>query len=254
MESISNVKISIIMPAYNASKNIQKSIDSVLSQTYKNWELFIINDCSTDNTLGIIQEYRKSDNRIKLINLEENSGVANARNQGIKRATGSLVAFLDSDDYWTKNKLKKQRNFMLVNNYKFTYSNFHVVNDEGVLLDTRIAPNKSDYKTLLKSNHIGCLTVMVDTQLIKENLMKTIGHEDYLTWLSILKKEIIAYNTNETLGYYRISKDSLSGSKIKAAKWQWNIYTNELGISKISSSYYFLIYLYNGLKKSISAS
>ena len=163
------------------------------------------------------------------------------------------MLFLDSDDLWTNDKLMKQLYFMIENEYDFTYNNFYVINNESEIIDERIAPEELSFRKLLKSNHIGCLTVMVKTSIIRDHLMKSIGHEDYLTWLNILSSGVTAMNTNQTLGYYRVSLGSLSNSKTKAARWQWNIYRKELKLNLIISLYYFSFYIYNGLKKNINS-
>lgn len=249
IKHLTKPKVSIIMPAYNAETNIGEAIKSVMNQTYDNWELLITNDCSTDGTLKIIDTFIQIDKRISVNSLKSNSGVAVARNLGIKLANGDYIAFLDSDDYWDKYKLNKQIDFMLENNYVFTYTNFYVVNDEGEKIGKRIAPSEASYHDLLKGNFIGCLSVVLETKLVKDNPMCTVGHEDYLTWLRILRTGVRAHNTNEVMAFYRIGTSSLSSNKLRAAKWQWNIYTKELGINKIRSFHYFLNYLVRGFSK-----
>lgn len=240
--------ISIIMPAYNANKTIQESIESILKQTYTNWELIIIDDSSKDNTLNIIEEYRKNDHRIKIIKNEENLGVAETRNKGLNKAQGDYIAFLDADDMWINTKLEKQLTFMLNNNLTFTFTDIIVLNggkEKEIHFDKVI-----DFNKLLKSNQISCLTVMLESSLILESRMKSIGHEDYLFWLEIIKKnDIKAYNVNEVLGYYREASGSLSSNKIKAAKWQWNIYRNELNLPFLQSVINFTFYAINGIAK-----
>lgn len=246
-------KVSIIMPAFNAEKNISFSIDSALNQTYRDFELIIINDASKDDTLEVVKSY--NDDRIKIIDLKQNGGVANARNTGIKEATGEYVAFLDSDDLWLPEKLEKQLLFAESNKHEFTFTDYYVLDT----LDSKTGKekirkhNKSvTFNQLKKSNQIGCLTVLVKSEIIKRNLMPLIRHEDYATWLQILKNEkIIAYNQGEPLSRYRVHGESLSGDKFKSAKWHWEVYRDFLGMNILSSVYNFIFYTVNGVLKRV---
>ena len=138
--------ISIIVPVYNSEKFIGDTIKTVEQQTYKNWELILVNDCSTDNSTSIIEEQIKKDNRIKLINLQENSGAAIARNNGIEEAKGRYIAFLDADDFWDKEKLKEQISFMKENNYAFTFTGYEFSDENGKKTGKRVnVPEKLTY-------------------------------------------------------------------------------------------------------------
>lgn len=244
-----NNLVSIIMPAYNASETIKDSIDSVISQTYTNWELIVVDDCSTDNTLSIIEKHQEKDNRIKVLRNVENLKVAKTRNKGLDQAQGDFIAFLDADDMWFENKLEKQLKFMLKQNVDFSYTNITRINNDGEYKELYF-DDSVDYKKLLKSNQVSCLTVMLKSELTKNLRMKDIGHEDYMFWLEILKgNNVVAYNVNEVLAYYRVGNNSLSSNKLRAAKWQWNIYRNELGLSFISSALNFIIYSIKGVLK-----
>jgi len=154
--------VSIITPAYNSEKTIGEAIQSVLNQTYQNWEMIIINDCSRDQTLQIVITYSLKDNRITVIDLERNNGVANARNIGIKKAKGRYIAFLDSDDLWSPQKLSKQVDFMKEKKCYFSYTAYEIISADGSKLDKTVSvPPEQEYEILLKQNTIGCLTVMV---------------------------------------------------------------------------------------------
>lgn len=133
--------VSIITPSYNSAKFIGKTIDSVISQTYKNWEMIIIDDCSTDSSAEFIKTYEEKDSRIKLVQLKENSGAAVARNIGIQLAQGRFIAFLDSDDSWLPEKLERQIDFMLFNDYSFTYTSYLKVDEGGKVLGIVPIPN-----------------------------------------------------------------------------------------------------------------
>jgi teichuronic acid biosynthesis glycosyltransferase TuaG len=245
-----NDLVSVIMPAYNSEKYISESIESVISQDYENWELIVVDDCSKDSTKRIVKEYMKKDGRIKLIPLKKNLGVSNARNTAIRESKGKYIAFLDSDDLWHRCKLSKQISFMRENEYTFTFSNYELISDEGKLLDKKInAPNKVNYKRLLKGNPIGCLTVVIDQENIRNIHMPSIRHEDYATWLEILRKNVIAHNVGECLALYRKTNKSLSSNKFKAIVWTWNIYRKNQKLNLIRSTYSMFWYVINTLKK-----
>lgn len=242
--------VSIIMPAYNAEKFIGSSIESVLSQSYHNFELIIVDDGSKDSTHNLIEIYSKQDSRIKFYKNKKNLGVSDTRNAGIRVAKGKYIAFLDSDDLWSKDKLDIQIQFMKDNNYDFTFGNYEIIDEESNKKNKIVfAPREVTFKKLLKGSRIGCLTVVFNHEKIKWPGMKNIGHEDYLAWLSILNETEKGYGINQTIGYYREMTTSLSGNKIKAAKWQFNIYNSELGLGYIRSIWYFLNYAINALTK-----
>lgn len=244
------MKVSIITPAYNAENNISDCINSVLSQTYENWEMFIVDDASTDNTVSIIKHYQSLDKRIKLINSSKNKGPAMARNLAIAAATGRYIAFLDSDDLWLSHKLSTQLEFMNNQHVVLCYSSYKVINENGIELSNyRIPKLAVNYKTLLKGCIIGNLTAIYDSKILGKVYMEDVGHEDYTLWLKILKNVDFAYGINDVLAEYRISSHSVSRNKIKSAAWQWNIYRKIEKISVTRSLYYFLHYAINGLRK-----
>ena len=244
--------VSIITPMYNSGKFIKDTIDSVLSQTYKEWEMIIVDDCSTDISPEIVKSYVDTESRIKYIRTDKNSGVSNARNIALKNANGQYIAFLDSDDIWDKEKLEKQINFMKEKDCAISFTSYELIDEENKRLDkiVRVVPS-IDYKTLLKGNILGCLTVIIDkSKLDFEIKMSGVRHEDYVLWLSILKRGYIAYGIDDVLAQYRKSLTSLSGNKLKSAMWTWNIYRNIEKIPLYKSIYYFINYGINGIKKS----
>lgn len=246
-----NPLVSVIMPAYNASKYIRNSIESVINQTYHQWELLIVNDCSKDDTLSICQEYEKHYCNIRVINLEKNSGVAIARNVGIKNSQGKYIAFLDSDDIWGREKLKKQLNLMNSKDASFVFSSYEIMKDNGEKTGKIIrAPKAVDYNLLLKGNSIGCLTVLIDREKVKNFEMPLIKHEDYATWLKILyENDITAYSVQESLAYYRRTAGSVSSNKIKSITWNWKIYHDYLRHSKLKSTLMLVRLIINNIKK-----
>jgi teichuronic acid biosynthesis glycosyltransferase TuaG len=243
--------VSIITPAYNCEKFIVDTIESVIAQSYLNWEMIIINDKSSDNTKSIVEKYCSIDSRIKLINQEKNSGVAKARNVGIEAAEGRFIAFLDSDDCWKNDKLKKQLEFMKKNDYALTYTSYEYISEDGKKLNKIInIPSSQNYKQGLKNTIIGCLTVIVDREKVGDFEMPQLSHgEDHATWLKIMKSGHVAYGLNENLALYRVSKKSLTGNKFKVVKLQWKNYRENEGLSSILSFYYFIAYLINAFKK-----
>ena len=232
--------VSIITPSYNSEKFIGNAIESVISQIYKNWEMIITDDCSTDNTVDVIEKYCRKDNRVKLIRLENNRGPAIARNRSIEAAKGRYIAFLDADDQWSLEKLEKQIQFMQSNHIEFSYANYNTMDENGnKLKKIIIAPEKLNYRQLLKANKIGCLTVVYDTQRIGKVYMPLIRkRQDYGLWLNILQKVEYAYNVNEVLGTYRLLTNSLSSNKVDLLKYNYALFRNHENLTILESLYY----------------
>ncbi len=243
----SNNLFSIIMPAFNAEKTIGASIDSVLHQTDQEFELIIVDDASSDNTLRIINSYK--DSRIKLIINNENSGVALSRNRAIEIATGKYIAFLDSDDIWLPEKLEKQRE-VFNEGISVVCSAYKTIDEEGNVNNKCIFfKEKISYHDMLKSNFIPNLTAAYDSHLLGKFYQKKIGHEDYVMWLEVLKKGQLARCIPECLAYYRVTNKSLSSNKLKAMHWQFMIYREYLNMNIFKSIYYFIFYALNAIKK-----
>jgi len=231
----------------------QQTIESVLSQSYQNWEMLIIDDCSTDNSIEIIEKYIKQDKRIKLLKTKCNSGSpTEPRNIGIKNAQGRFIAFLDSDDLWLPDKLERQIALFDDVNVSIVYSNYEKMTGEGERKNRIIkAPKGLNYKQLLKSNYIGCLTAMYDVSKSGKVFFSDYRHEDYVLWLTILRFGYIALNTNTIGALYRERRDALTSKKLMVLKWQWIIYRNFLKLSVINSIYYFSFYAVNAFLKHI---
>ena len=241
--------VSIIMPNYNGAKYISEAIESVISQTYLFWELIIIDDCSTDNSINIIEEYVAKHKSIKLIRLLKNSGAAIARNIGIENAVGRYIAFLDCDDIWLPYKLEKQLDFMNNNNLAMTFSSYYVINEIGEIKGVRTIKERITYKDLLKTNWIGNLTGIYDTQKVGKVYMENVKYEDYTLWLKILKKVEYAFGIDEPLAKYRVLPNSYSSNKFRAMKWTWNIFRRIEKLELLPSVYYLANYIYYGIKK-----
>ena len=249
-----SIIVSIITPCYNSKSTIQETIQSVLAQTYPHWEMLIIDDCSTDGSDVIIQQYCKQDARIKYFKTEKPSGSpALPRNIGLDHARGDYICFLDSDDCWFPEKLEEQMKFITQHGYDFVYSNYEKMSFEGER-NNRIIRTKhfSNYRDNLKTCEIPCLMALLKREIIGgTRFITNESKEDYIFWLAILKKGITAYNTNLVHGLYRESYKSRSSNKINMAKAQWHILRHIEKINLISSACFLTTYLWYGVKKFI---
>lgn len=242
--------ISVITPSYHSARFIRETIESVLAQTYTNWEMIIVDDCSTDDTVEIVKEYTERDQRIRLFQLKQNSGTAVARNLAIDMSRGRYLAFLDSDDQWLPKKLEKQLHFMRERQIAFSFTQYRNIDESGKTGSIVSIPNHVNYEQSLKQNVIGCLTVMLDRKLIGSVKMVNIrSRQDYALWLSLLKKGHLAYGLQEVLAKYRNVENSLSSNKIKVARQNWKVYREIEKLSLTKSLWYFLNYMYFKLKK-----
>jgi glycosyltransferase involved in cell wall biosynthesis len=242
--------ISIITPSYNSEQFISQTIKSVLCQTYTNWEMIIVDDRSTDNSVQIVEKYIQNDSRIKLIKLEKNSGPAIARNKAIEEAKGRYIAFLDADDLWLPEKLDRQIIFMHKNSLSFTYSSYHLIDENSKIFGTFTTKEYITYKSMLKTCNVGCLTVIYDTQVLGKQYMPNIAkRQDYGLWLQILKDINVTKGIIEPLATYRILRNSVSSNKLNAARYQWKIYRDVENLNLLKSIYYFMHYAIYGIIK-----
>lgn len=243
--------ISIIVPCYNSQAYIKQAIDSVRAQIYSDWELIIVDDCSTDNSAAIIQEYIRNDNRIKYLKTKKPSGSPTLpRNMGIEAAKGRFIAFLDSDDAWLPDKLEKQVKLFDDERVAIVFSDYEKMSEEGERNNRVIkAPMKVSYKQLLRGNVIGCLTAIYDTAKVGKMFFMQHTHEDYILWLSILKKGFVAVNTGTVEALYRVRRNSVSSNKLKVLSWQWDIYRNIEKTGLLKAMYYFAHYAYKAYRK-----
>lgn len=248
---MNNHLVSVVTPCYNASSFIGESIRSVLSQTYSNWEMLIVDDCSTDNSAGIVREYASQDSRIKYFSTEKASGSpVRPRNIGVANAKGRYIAFLDSDDVWLPSKLERQLPLFEDPSVALAYSYYEKMTEKGERNNRVVyAPNEVTYNRLLLGNVIGCLTAVYDVAKLGKMYFPNHSHEDYILWLSILKQGGIARNTNTVEALYRVREKSISSDKKQAMSWQWDIYRNVEGFGVLRSAYYFLNYAYKAFRK-----
>ena len=215
--------VSIIMPSYNCGNFVVETIRSVQAQTYQNWEIIFVDDCSTDDTIAKVSELRDKDNRIHVYENVSNSGAAISRNNALKKAEGRWIAFLDSDDLWYPEKLEKQIRFMKVNGYAFSYTNTEDMDESGRLTNTYwTGPKHITRRGMFNYDWIGCLTVMYDREKIGLIQIADIKkNNDYAIWLKVIKKAD-CYLLDDILAKYRLRKGSISReSKFKLIKWHY---------------------------------
>lgn len=222
-------KVSIIMPNYNCEKFLGETITSVLNQTYQNWELLVVDDCSSDNSVEVISSFCNNDERIKLFVNEKNSGAAASRNWAMREATGKWIAFLDSDDLWLPEKLEKQLAFMVNNGYRFSYTSYEHVDENGEKLHIKVTgPKVLSKRKMFRYCYPGCLTVMYDCSdigivQIPDEIAN--GENDYAIWLKVVKY-YKCYYLSDILSLYRVRNSSLShkSSKLRLIKNHFKLF------------------------------
>lgn len=242
--------VSIIMPNYNSEKYIEATIKSVLAQTYQNWELLFVDDCSSDRSLEIAQSFE--DERITILFTDKNGGAALARNKAIEKARGKWIAFLDSDDLWMPEKLEKQITYMQNNDISFSYTDYEVIDENNKTVSIfKPRLDVCKYKDILKHNYIGCLTVIYDSEKIGKVLMpvNAVKREDLACWLSILKNGAQAHCLHECLAQYKVHSNSVSSNKLKMVKYQWQVYRKVERINMFKSVYYLAYWAVTGVLK-----
>ncbi|MCK4679163.1 MAG: glycosyltransferase family 2 protein [Bacteroidales bacterium] len=251
MSGSQNTLVSIITPVYNYERYIAEAIESVLAQTYTNWEMIIVDDRSTDDSPEIVKKYAKKDHRIKLIELPENLGAAMARNKALEHAKGRYIAFLDSDDIWDGRKLAKQIAFMQKNNSPVTFTSYELINENGTRLNHVIhSVKKLSLNDYLKNTIIGFSTAIIDTEQTGSiSFMDIKTRSDTQLWITLFKKGFFACGLDEVLVKYRKDHKSLSSNKIKAALQVWRLYYKIENIGLFRSLYSFLFYGINAIKK-----
>lgn len=227
-------KVSVITPVYNAEKYLRSTIDSVLNQTYKNIEMILVDDCSTDNSAEIIKDIMEKHPEVIYFKQSDNLGAGAARNKALEIACGQYVAFLDSDDLWIFNKIEKQICLMKESGSPFSYTAIEMIDeDDNIIKNRRNIPEQCNYSYLLHNTIIATSSVVLDRSVLGDVRMPLRrGGQDYATWLKLLRTGIIAYGINESLVKYRICKDSLSSNKLKSVKQIWEIQTQDEKINK----------------------
>lgn len=246
--------VSVIMASYNKEKYISESINSVINQTYPDWELIISDDGSEDNTCSIVKRFTENDSRIKLVQSSVNLGAAHARNTALSKATGRYIAYLDADDLWCPDKLLKQLDYMRENGYAMCYTSYDIIESNGEFRKTIHIPPKVNYEDFLKKPLTCSHSIMIDTAVVDKQLMimpDIRRGQDAATWLKILKSGIIGYGLDDSLAKYRRNEGSLSSNKLKAVKRTWYLYREVEKLSFVQSTRYFISYAFNAAKKYI---
>lgn len=236
--------VSIITPSYNSAKYIADTIEAICKQTYMNWELLITDDCSTDDSVKIIKNYMIKDTRIKLQQLDVNSGAGVCRNKSIEAAQGRYIAFCDSDDIWMPHKLEMQLRFINQKDCAFVYSSYMLMNEKKEVLGVSVCRNQETFTSMKRDNGIGCLTVLYDTAKVGKMYMSSLRkRQDWGLWLEILRKCKVAYGMKEPLAYYRLRQGSISNKKLTLMRHNVNVYRTILHYSLVKA-YLFCIFVF----------
>lgn len=246
-----NGLVSIITPTYNSEKFITETIQSVQNQTYQNWEMLIVDDCSSDKTVDIIQQFMEDDHRIHLLRLNKNSGASKARNEAIKLVKGDYMTFLDADDIWFSDFIQNSIDKIDKTGIPFVFSSYRRSNEnlEFVYSDF-IVPQKVTYTDILKTNSISCLTAFLDVKELGVKQMPDIRkRQDMGLWLKYLKEIPYAYGIQEPKAIYRIRENSLSRDKKALIKYQWQFYRDVEKLSFFESVYYMIQWMVRGFLK-----
>lgn len=241
--------VSIITPSFNAAKFITQTIQSVQNQTHQHWEMIIMDDSSSDETVSIIEKIANDDNRIHFFQLKKNSGTGIARSTALAKASGRYIAFLDADDLWKPEKLEKQLDFMKANNLYFTFSFYDCINEAGKPLNRRIeAPLHLSYRQLFFCNYIGNLTGIYDANYFGKTAVSSIRkRQDWMMWLTILKKIQFAQPVPESLAFYRIRENSISFSKLDLIKHNFSVYRTHHRLNLIVATICMIGFLFTQL-------
>lgn len=241
--------VSIITPSFNSEKFILQTIQSVRGQTYKNWEMIIVDDCSSDRTISIIKKISSQDDRIQLFQLDTNSGTGIARNTALHYATGKYISFLDADDLWKPQKLEKQIDFLLKHDLPFTFSFYECINESGEPLNRRVeAPRNLSYTQLFFCNYVGNLTGIYDADYFGKIAVSPIRkRQDWMMWLTILKKIQFAQPVPESLALYRIRENSISASKLDLLKHNFSVYRMHHRLNLIGATFCMIGFLFTQL-------
>lgn len=235
--------VSVITPVYNCEKTIGRTIESVINQTFNDFEMIIVDDKSSDKTAEVVEDYQKKDKRIKYYLLNKKGGASAARNTAIKKAQGRYMAFLDGDDLWYPEKLEKQIKFMQDNDYAFTYTDYEYIDRKDNKLGIyRKCPNKMSYYRMLIGDSVGCLTVVYDAKKAgKIQIPELKKRNDYALWCIVLKSLKKGYKYNEILSLYRKGDNSnnlSSGNKIKLLKYHYIVHRNINKFNPIKALYF----------------
>ncbi len=238
--------VSVIMPSYNSERHIKEAIESLQAQTFKDWELLVTDDCSSDSTYEIVAGIAKRDSRLRLFSTIKNTGAAAVRNNSLLHAQGRYIAYLDSDDLWKPTKLEKQIAFMQKRKAAFSCCSYEVIGADGEPLGKIVRMlDTCDYKGFLTHNLLQTVGIMADTTRLDKELLVMPDmrrRQDAATWLQVLKAGHVCYGIPEVLCSYRRVAGSLSSNKLKAAQGVWHIYRDVEHLNLTTATYCFVRY------------
>jgi teichuronic acid biosynthesis glycosyltransferase TuaG len=235
--------VSIVTPAYNATRFVPQTIESVLSQTYTDWELLIVDDCSEDDTVSVVGSYATRDSRVCLLRHQRNCGPAQARETALQASRGRYIAFLDSDDLWLPQKLEHQLAFMQRRQATLCFTQFRRVDAEGHTVGRLInIPERLTYRDLLKNTAIATSSVIIDRDKAGPFQMTRTYYDDYALWLQILRRGFVAHGLREDLMRYRVVGKSVSRNKLRSATMVWRLYRDVERLGVLQSAWCFSHY------------
>lgn len=247
--------VSVLMPTYNSKKYVDAAVSSVIKQTYTDWELIVVDDCSWDGTYELIERLALNDSRIRLLRHKVNSGAGLARTKALNNATGRFISYLDADDIWYPNKLERQLDFMLSNKIAFSCASYEVIDDLGKPLNKYVYMKpKVDYVGFLTNNLLQTVGIMADTNLMDKALLEMPPlkrRQDAATWLQVLKSGQVNYGMQEVLCQYRRTANSLSSNKLRAVQGVWSLYRKIERLPLMFSCYCFVRYAFVAVWKRV---
>ena len=244
--------VSIILPYYRKINYVKKTINSILNQSFKDFEIILVYDDEDLQDLYIIESDFKNHSKIKIIKNSKNLGAGLSRNNGIKHATGEIIAFIDSDDFWQQDKLEKQTKFMQENNYDFTFCNYDKIISDKKTIKVKSSKSVLNYSDLLSSNEIGLSTVQINKKILLPELFPPLKtKEDYVAWLKITKNNINAYNFPHNLVIWNKTENSLSSNYYQKLSDGLKVYIKYEKFNLIKSLYYLLLLSINSIKRKV---
>lgn len=241
--SVAPELVSIITPAFKAARFVDDAIRSAVAQDYPHWEMLIADDCSPDDTVERVEQWAKRESRIRLIQQPKNGGPAAARNAALAGSSGRYAAFLDSDDWWLPRKLSRQLEFMRTNAAAVSFTGFRRISEDGCHTGRLLrVPGRLTYRQLLGNTAIATSTVIVDRSITGPLQMRRVYYDDFVLWLSLLRRGYVAFGLNEDLMRYRVVGKSVSRNKTKSAREVWKTYRQVEGLGMLRSAWYFARY------------
>lgn len=244
-----NNLVSVVTPVFNSEKYIAHTFQSLLNQSYPNWEWVLVDDCSSDNSVRIIEGFIQQDSRVRLLQNLENLGSGLTRNKAIEFAKGVFIAFLDSDDIWHPKKLEIQLNFMLERNISFSHTSYGYIDEHGNQIKStfHVSDHPVTYKHLLKRTEISCLTAVYNCKEIGKFYMSDHRRkQDYSLWLAILKSGVESYPIDMELAYYRQTPNSATSNKFKLILKHYLFLKSTQKLNVIQTIYYTCFWAMNG--------